>query len=110
VPLRGLRVPIGLLGLEGNEQERGDRHGEVKTMAGTAARRHDVSGPWPGGDLAQVVGSCPRGVRGRMRVLKGTGTGTGGERAHGCAAARRTDTERLGGAAGVASAYDGPRM
>jgi hypothetical protein len=79
-------------------------------MAGMAAGRRDVSAPWPGGDLAQVVGSRPCGVRGRMRVLKGTCAGMGGERACGCAAARRTDAEWLDGAVGVASACDGPRM
>jgi hypothetical protein len=79
-------------------------------MAGMAAGRRDVSGPWPGGDLAQVVGSHPRDVRGRVRVLKGTGVGTGGERARGCATVRWTNAELLGGSAGVASACDGPRV
>jgi hypothetical protein len=39
-----------------------------------------------------------RGVRECMHVFKGTGARTGGERVRGCAAARRTDAERLGGA------------
>jgi hypothetical protein len=110
VPRRGLWVPTGLLGLEGNKQGRGDRRGEVETMAGTAAERRDVSGLWPGGGLAQVVGSRPRGVCGRVCVLRSTGMRTGGEHARGCAAARRTDAERLSDTARVATACDGLRV
>jgi hypothetical protein len=43
-------------------------------------------------------------------MLKGKGVETGGERARGCAAARRTDAKRLGDAARVASACDSQRM
>jgi hypothetical protein len=107
VPQRGLRVPTWLQGLEGNEQGRGDWRGEVETMADTAAGRRNVSGLWPGGSLAQVVGSRPRGVRGRVCVLRSTTARTGGECTRGCAAARQTDVERLCGDIRVATACDG---
>jgi hypothetical protein len=107
MPQRGLRVPTGLLGLEGNEQGRGDWRGEVETMADTAAGRRNVSGLWPGGGLAHVVGSCPRGVHGRVCVLKSTTARMGGEHTRGRAAARQTDAERVGGEIRVATACDG---
>jgi hypothetical protein len=79
-------------------------------MADTTVGRRVVPGPWLGGDLAQAVGSRPRGVRECVRMLKGTGAGTSGEGARGCAAARRVDAEQLSGVAEVASACDGPRV
>jgi hypothetical protein len=78
-------------------------------MAATAAGRRGASGLWPGEDLALVGGSHTHGVRGCVCVLRRTGVITGGKH-RGCAAltvSRRTEAERLGGAAGVATDGEG---
>jgi hypothetical protein len=109
VPRRGLRVPTGLLGLEGNDQGRGDRRGEAETLASTMAGRRDVSGLGPAGGchrwlvrvLAMYAGACACSeAQAQEREAS----------ARGCAATWRTDAERFGGAAGVATTCDGLRV
>jgi hypothetical protein len=111
---RGPRGPTGLLGLERNGLEEDDPRGEAEAMAGATAGRCSGNGLWPGEDLAKaglstdgrlVSSWCTRVHAHAQRHRSGNRW-----RACACAASRRTGAERLGGAAGVASACDGPRV